>query len=303
MMNCGNLHQTYLVSILKYDMMNKIINTLSNWVDVIEYWWESKSTQRLASNFLVLSFTVGFLVYMLYHFHIIDIKNDFFTHPFFAIEISFTLLLLMELFSLIFVLPKSVSKSNNKQYELLSLIFLRSGFKEFSHVHHLSDWSLESEALRNMFAYSIGGLLIFVLVNWTYRLQRHVRLTADDHDQTVFIQFKKILALGLLLSFVAIGVFDVSQLMQTYHYVPSFELFYTILIFSDIMIVLYALRYSSKYIHIFRYSAFVLTTIFIRISFSLSTLGSIIVGVSGAVFVLLLTYAYNYFVQNPMEDS
>jgi hypothetical protein len=41
----------------------------------------------------------------------------------------------------------------------------------------------------------------------------------------------------------------------------------------------------------------VLATIFIRISFSLDTLESIAVGIGGAVFVLLLTLTYNYFVK------
>lgn len=279
--------------------MNKIANLLCILYDSIKESWESKRTQKFASNVLVLSFALGILFYALFLFEIVDVQNDFFTHPFFAIEVSFTLLLIMELFSLIFALSDSVAKSNIKQYELLSLIFLRSGFKEFSHIHNLSDWTLQSEPLINMFSYGVGGLLIFIVVNITYKLQKHVKLTADEDEQSAFIKFKKILSLLMIVSFIVIGVSDIKSLIQTGIYAQSFETFYTILIFSDIMIVLFALRYSSKYIHIFRYSAFVLATIFIRISFSLKTHESILVGLGGALFVLLLTYSYNYFLRKP----
>ncbi|MDH5598602.1 MAG: hypothetical protein OEY34_05730 [Cyclobacteriaceae bacterium] len=277
--------------------MRKIVVRLSDLYDLIKGLWETKAIKSSISNFLVLSFVFSVLLYILFQFGIIKTENEFFTHPFFAIEVSFTLLLIFELFSLIFVLPKSVASSNSKQYEILSLIFLRSGFKEFSHIHSLSDWTLKSEPLMNMFTYGIGGLVIFIIINFSYRMQKHVKLTPNEDDQTGFIRFKKVLSLMLLVAFFVIGVFDLRDLLMTGIYNQSFEMFYTILIFSDIIIVLFALRYSSEYLRIFRYSAFVLATIFIRISFTLNTRESVIVGISGALFVMLLTYSYNYFLQ------
>ncbi|NQY66823.1 MAG: hypothetical protein HRT72_03765, partial [Flavobacteriales bacterium] len=273
--------------------------------------WEGKSARRITSNLLVMSLILGFLFYGVIALGLIETSNDFFNHPFFAIEISFTLLLIMELFSLIFVLPKSVAQANLKQYELLSLIFLRAGFKEFSKIHHLHDWTLQSEPLMNMFDYGVGGLLIFIVVHYTYNLQKHVRVTSNEDDQVGFINFKKVLALILMIAFFIIGAYDVISFIQsgvnnlsfdTLAYNRSFEAFYTILIFNDIVIVLFALRYSSEYIHIFRYSGFVLATIFIRISFSLNSYQSVAIGLGGALFVLLLTFAYNRFVDQPIDD-
>ncbi|MDH5604232.1 MAG: hypothetical protein OEY51_09840 [Cyclobacteriaceae bacterium] len=259
--------------------------------------WESKVIKRHVSNFLVISFIGGVILYILLAFNLFTIKNDFFNHPFFAIEISFTLLLIFELFSLIFVLPRSVSRSNSKQYEILSLIFLRSGFKEFSHINSFSEWSLQSEPLVNMFVYGAGGLFIFIIINFSYRFEKHIKITSVEDEQTSFIAFKKTISLLLLIAFIVIGLLDIKHLFETGIYNQSFETFYTILIFSDILIVLYALRYSSDYLRIFRYSAFVLATIFIRISFSLKTHESVVIGIAGALFVLLLTSAYNYFLQ------
>lgn len=277
--------------------MQKIIAKISAFYDTIKDRWESKKSRVFMSNFLVLSFLIGIVFTILLKLQVVQLQSDFFKHSFFAIEISFTLLLIFELFNLIFVLPKSVAKSNNKQYELLSLIFLRSGFKEFSHIENLSDWSFASETLLNMLAFGLGGLLIFIIVNITDNLQKHVQLTANEVEQVGFVQSKKILALLLFFAFIVIGLLDLITLVNTGVYVQSFETFYTILIFSDILIVLISLRYSTEYLRIFRYSAFVLATIIIRISFSLKTYESVIVGVSGAVFVLLLTFSYNHFLK------
>tara|TARA_R110002020_G_scaffold82497_3_gene204336 strand:- start:169545 stop:170399 length:855 start_codon:yes stop_codon:yes gene_type:complete len=263
--------------------------------DKIHTIWFSNWGERWVSNILIFSFILGTLYYLAIISGWLVPTNEFFNHPFFAIEIPFTLLLIFELFSLIFSLPRSVAKSNSKQYEVLSLIFLRSSFKEFSHIDTLSDWSLNSEPVLNMFAYGVGGLLIFALVNHTYKLQSHVRITKNKSEQLSFIATKKLLALLLLAGFVIIGFNDLLYLFNTGTYHQSFESFYTILIFCDILIVLIALRYSTAYNVIFRYSAFALATIFIRISFSLDTIESIAVGTAGAVFVLLLTVTYNYF--------
>lgn len=282
--------------------MKSLLNPTTALYDTIKNFWESIYTQKLISNFLVLSFILGIVFYGLVKVGFVNPAQELFNHPFFAIEISFTLLLIFELFSLIFALPRSVAKSNSKQYELLSLIFLRSGFKEFSHIDNLSDWSLNSEPVLHMFAYGLGGLVIFVLISFTYRLQKHVKITTDENQQKRFIEVKKLLALFLLIAFLIIGILDLVTLFETGIYSQSFETFYTTLIFSDILIVLIALRYSTAYIRIFRYSAFALATIFIRISFSLDTYQSVLVGVLGALFVLLLTYSYNHFLSNTLKS-
>ena len=275
--------------------MNTLLYRTEKIYDQIRELWEDKRAQRWVSNFLVISFILGIAYYTLIAFNIIPPVSDFFEHPFFAIEISFTLLLIFELFSLIFVLPKSVASSNLKQYELLSLIFLRQGFKEFSHIEAITEWDLNSEPILNMFVFGLGGLAIFVLVSVTNRLQRHVKITSDHREQANFIRVKKLLTLLLLAAFLIIGIEDIYILFSTGEYQHSFDTFYTILIFNDILIVLIALRYSAAYVRIFRYSAFVLATIIIRLSFSLEAIESVVAGVSGAVYVLLLTLSYNYY--------
>ncbi|PCI09768.1 MAG: hypothetical protein COB73_04740 [Flavobacteriaceae bacterium] len=220
-----------------------------------------------------------------------------FKNPFFSIEIVFTMLLITELFGLIFMLPKSVAKSVGKQFELLSLIFLRDGFKEFSHIGSDFTWLNIKEPLLNMSIYGFGAIAIFAVLGYTYKLQKHIKLTHTEDDQEQFIRLKKLLALFLLVAFAIVGYMDIKALITTGAYLHSFKTFYTVLIFSDIIIVLIALRYTVNYYKIFRYSAFVLATILIRVSLSVKPFFDVIIGVVAALFILALTLAYNYFLK------
>lgn len=267
--------------------------------DKLKRIWESPTSNKLVSYSLVFIFVISVIISYLDRSNLISLGkfDEYFANPFFAIDISFTLLLILELLSLIFVLPKSVAKSVSKQFELLSLIFIRAGFKEFSHIENF-EWSTMSSSVINMFAYAFGALAIFIILGFNNKLQLHTRLTHSEDDQKEFIQAKKLLAIFLLIAFFIVGFYDTKTLIQTGNYLHSFHSFYTVLIFSDIIIVLIALRYTLNYYKIFRYSAFVLATILIRISLSIEVIYDVIIGVVTAFFVLLLTLTYNFFLKD-----
>ncbi len=284
-------------------MISKILHLSESIFDKFHKIWENSRFNKIISNALVIIFVLSVIISYLDRSKLISLGklDDFFSNPFFAIEIAFTLLLILELLSLIFVLPKSVAKSVGKQFEVLSLIFIRSGFKEISHIKDF-EWHTMTDSLINLFAYALGSLIIFVILGFNYRLQKHNRLTESENDQSEFIQTKKLLALFLMIAFVGVGIYDTSFLLETGSYLHSFHLFYSVLIFSDIIILLIALRYTLNYLKIFRYSAFVLATLLIRISLTIPPFYNVIIGVSSALFILLLTISYNYFL-NDLSDS
>lgn len=279
--------------------MNKILIASEKVFDFIMERVENKSTSRYISSFLVTTFIVCLILGYMVKLGWIPARelSKEFSDPFFAIEFAFTLLLLIEIFSLIFVLPNSVARSVGKQFELLSLIFIRSGIKEFSHIKNSFQAESLLTELYGMFSYAFGALLIFAIMGFTYKIQRHIKLTNIEDEQTKFVRSKKLLAIILLAIFVSIGIYDIKNLVHTGSYLKSFNVFYNFLIFSDIIIVLIALRYTMNYYRIFRYSAFVVGTILIRISLSAGMYYNVLIGVSSAFFIFLLTVAYNYFLK------
>lgn len=286
--------------------MSRILNISESLFARLRDSFESAGMNRFISKSLVVIFLIATLVNFLVKEAYISLGklNTYLGDPFFAIELCFVMLLMVELLSLVFILPKSVSKSVGKQLELLSLIFIRGAFKEFSHLQDdfIFDIYNLPDPLINMVCYAFGSLVIFVLLGFSNRLRKHTPLSKVEGDTTRFVQAKKMLSLFLFVAFIIIVLLDLLAFFQTGTYTPSFHTFYTILIYTDILIVLIALRYTMNYYHIFRYSAFVVATIFIRFALGLKPYYDVIVGIMAALFVFFLTLTYNYFLkEKPIE--
>ena len=286
-------------------MLKRTLTYTERLFDTCKQLYESKKSLYATSVVLVLAFVLCSTLSVLVISGYINLGyyQSKFENPFFSIEIVFTLLLIIELFGLIFVLPQSVAKSVGKQFELLSLIFLRDGFKEFSHIGINFSWEHMQYSLIPMVVYGFGAIVIFSLISITGTLQKRFKLTSTEDDQIQFIRLKKLLALLLLLAFAVVGFNDLKTLIITGSYLHSFQTFYTVLIFSDIIIVLIALRYTLNYYRIFRYSAFVLATILIRISLSAETYYNVAIGVTACLFVLALTASYNHFLKDISKNQ
>jgi len=286
-------------------MLKRTLTYTERIFDACKQFYESKKSLYATSVVLVLAFLLCSLLSVLVISGYINLGHyqDKFQNPFFSIEIVFTLLLIIELFGLIFVLPQSVAKSVGKQFELLSLIFLRDGFKEFSHIGTDFNWEHLQESLIPMVVYGFGAIIIFSIISVTGTLQKRFKLTSTEDDQIQFIRLKKLLAILLLVAFAVVGFNDLRIIVVSGSYLHSFQTFYTVLIFSDIIIVLIALRYTLNYYRIFRYSAFVLATILIRVALSAETYYNVAIGITACLFVLALTVSYNYFLKDISKNQ
>ena len=279
-------------------MINKVVQVF----DAINQLWHKRFTSKIVSTALILIFTGSILLVLTIDLNLI--QNNANLDYFLAIDASFTALLIFEILELIFVLPKSVADSVGKQFEILSIILLRSAFKEFGHVSPtLAVEDIDYLSLLPMSADALGALIIFMIIGFYYRLQRHERITQSEHDQLQFINFKKLLGLLLLVAFFLIGFMDIKSFIETGQYDPSFNSFYTLLIFSDVLILLYSLRYQSQYINLFRYSSFAFATILIRLSLSAPPYVNVIIGVVAGTFVLGLTFIYNTFREQQTNEN
>ena len=126
-----------------------MVKHLTRLFDKHVLFWENPKIIETISSFLVFIFITCGICSFLVNQNLISLGhfNSLFKHRFFAIEVVFTVLLIFELLSLIFVLPKSVTRSLGKQFELLSMIFLRDAFKEFSHLDEFILWNDSSKSI------------------------------------------------------------------------------------------------------------------------------------------------------------
>lgn len=271
---------------------------LEKWIefyDKCEDNWHSIQASKLTSNLVVLFFSIGIIITLLSHYQIINYQIG----KFFAIELAFSILLISEILGLVFILTHSVADSVGKQFEIISLILLRDAFKEMGHLPLDVEWNTETLLeLLPLLTDALGAVFIFLLIGLFYKAQKHVRITNSPQEQLRFIMLKKSVANVLLIVFISICIYDLINYFLTNHYQNDFNIYYTVLIFADILILIISLRYSNLYIHLFRYSSFALATVIIRLSLSAPKYYNVLLSVSAGLFVLLVTNTYNMLNKN-----
>ncbi len=277
----------------------KNISKLITIYDILEKRWEKLQSSHFISNVAVIFFILGIIGSLLSHFQIIHVKVG----RFFAIELAFAVLLFSEIFDLIFLLTHSVADSVGKQFEIISLLLLRSCFKELGHLPLDIVWDKNTlGALLPLIIDALGAVIIFLITVLFYKQQRHVQITKNDKERLQFIFQKKIVASFILLILFSFWAYIIVHYFTTSVVIDFFHNYYSILIFSDILILILSLRYSNLYIHLFRYSAFALATVILRFSLSAPKFFNVLLSVSAGLFVFIITMVYNFLNKKVVTD-
>ena len=276
--------------------MENLKLSLAHFFDSIHHKWESKKTHRWISFILVISFLISLFAALLYQ---IDWIPDNFKHflpnnIFQSIQISFTLLLLIEVIGLVFSIAYSVTSSLVKQLEILSLILLRNAFKLFGEFSMNEDWS-NLDPIVTMLSEAFGAAVIFSIILLINKTLKHAPITDDPGSQSQFIIFKKITALILFFVFISSGFTDMVLYIKHAQAFNFFKTFYTILIFTDIFLVLLSMRYNYSFIVVFRNSAYAVATIIIRMALSAPNYYNIVLGVLASLFILFVSFFYTKY--------
>jgi len=273
---------------------NKPIIFLIRRFDSYRKKWESAEFMRIVASILVVSYIGLLLLIGLKHLNILDeylyLVPD---NPFKSIELAFTLLLFFEVISLVFSIEKSISKSMSIQLEILSLILLRSAFKVFGEFYHSMDLIKIDESMLLMFADAFAALLIFIGIIVIKRIEKPLPSHLDISSLHRFINIKRLISLAMLLVFGVMILLDITFFILQKDMFDFFKDFYTVLIFTDILIVFVSLRYGNSYIVLFRNSGYALATVIIRIALSAKAPYNALLGLVATFFIIGIVLAYN----------
>lgn len=272
-----------------------------NGYDFLEKSWHSLQKSKIISNIVIVCFIAGLIASLVSHFQFINIKIG----KFFAIELAFSILLLIEVFDLFFIITHSVADSICKQFEIISLILLRSAFKELGHLPLNITWDAASlQSLMPIIVDAVGAVAIFLITIIFNSKQRHTQITSTEKDRLHFILQKKIVATLMILFFITQIIYSIILYFSSHTINQNiFSQLYTALIFSDILILILSLRYSSLYVHLFRYSSFALATVILRLSLSAPKYINVLLSISAGLFILLITEAYNFLNKKSVHNS
>ncbi len=273
-----------------------------------------KKSERVILSIAIASFIVHLIVIYLVDFGIIDLNttSDLLTSPIAAIYTPFSFILVYEVYLLVYYLPKSITTYTGKQYEIITLIIIRRLFKDLSNLTLSSDWFQIKYDLQ--FTYDlIASVLLFILIYQFYK-QNKIRYSSPVKNEleikgiSNFVKIKKTLATSLvpililvaIYSFVdwAIGLFDENTTTNvSFNDINNifFEQFFGILIITDVILLLFSLFHTDEFHKVIRNSGFIISTILIRLSFSVTGLLNTLLIVSAIVFGLLILIIHNKF--------
>lgn len=285
-------------------MKERLLTIINSLFDFLYKKIESTKGFKFISAFLAIIFVSSLMLTLINN--TIELPEYISKHIsdnyFFSVETVFMLLLTVEIIEMVFVLAHSTTNSIAKQFEIFSLILLRQGFKEFSHVELPIELDAVIIPIGNLLSDIFGALIIFAGVLVFTRMQKHKKITYTIEDNYSFISAKKGLALLMIAAFISIGIYDIVLHFSHNKTFEFFSMFYSILIFTDILIVIISLRYSHLYCVVFRNTGFALGTILIFFALSLPHYYDAVLGVIAMFFVISVSFIYNKFIFNRKLD-
>jgi hypothetical protein len=290
-------------------IVNQVASLINTAFDGIDRVWESSRMRRWIMWLLLVSFFGTLVLVEMERHHWLPalLAGVVPENHFYAVNLVFSVVLVIEVASLALSIAGSVANALGRQFEILSLILLRQAFKEFIYFNEPIEWSKVQGPIANMLSDAAGGLALFFAVWLYYRIQTHRAITNDPEERYRFVTAKKFLALLLLAVFAVMGVMHLASLLL-HHEVQSgshgfFDAFYTVLIFSDILLVLISLRYSSHYPIVFRNSGFALATVFIRLALTAPPFVNVGIALAAIAFAIGLSLAYRTFLGGAPEAA
>ena len=269
--------------------------------------------RKKVENLILILAGFGFIVHLLLIFlkeldliTVTDLNQELLNDPISAIYTPFSLILVYEVYLLLFYLPRSFTSCISKQFEIISLIVIRKIFKDIPLMDLNDNW-IFSEHNIELIVDLLGFLILFFLIYlFNKDTQKLPKKNITDPSLIRFISSKKIVSLSLLIvmSFMALKtlfewVFNIYS-NQTITQIDGlfFNKFFTLLILADVIILLISFRYTEEYSKLIRNTGFIISTILIRLSFSSSGYLTMILILTGVSFAYLILKIYNS-IENP----
>lgn len=278
-----------------------------------------EKSERVIIYITIVSFLLHLFVIFLVDMNIIHVhkKSPLLTNPIAAIYTPFSFILVYEVYLLIYYLPKSISTYIGKQYEIITLILIRRLFKDLSHLELSSNWFHLKYDLQ--FTYDvIATPILFLLIFLFYRLSQKKVVKEEDlpDDIQSFIRIKKLMAVILvpilvILAFYSFSFWILGNFTSLSHIVVAmkninhvfFDQFFTILILVDVLLLLFSFTHSDQFNIVIRNSGFIISTILLRLSFSVTGLMNIILILVAVTFGLVILWIHNQYDKNSIYKS
>ena len=283
--------------------MSKLLVISSNYFDAYFNPNKIRKVELLILRLAIFSFLAHLLIIFLGN-NVVYFKN--FQHSYLkAIYTPFSFILFYEVFLLVIIIPKSISEFIGKQFEVITLITLRSFFHDIADLDLIRAIDINNPFFVSLLYDLAAALLMLGFTILYYRIYQKNSVTDKNSELSNFISIKKLVSLGMILVLLILSVISLyqwgSQMIEalkvnsgypnpnTVFYVD----FFSIMIFVDVLLLIVSFTYHFSFFTIFRNASFIITTILIRISLTIDKPMNYIVVFIGFLFSIIVFYLYS----------
>jgi hypothetical protein len=279
-----------------------------------------EQTERIIIGIAIGSFVLHLIVIFLVNQKIIHVDSNLIKNPISAIYTPFSFILVYEVFLLVFYLPWSISNYIGKQYEIITLIVIRRIFKDIGNMELSSNWFNLQHDLQFTYDLATSVILFFLIQQFYLKIDSQSKKDFSETGKisakiTRFIQLKKIIAKILIPVVIVLALYAfinwiVTNQQSHWNDLPNFkninniffEDFFILLIIIDVILLLFSFFYSSSFHKIIRNSGFVVSTILIKLSFSVEGIINNALIIGAVVFGYLILLIHNSYSSRTIID-
>ncbi|MBC8155726.1 MAG: hypothetical protein H7Z72_22795 [Bacteroidetes bacterium] len=262
----------------------------------------------------IISFVFHLLLITLVDLDIVQL-NDYsklLTNPIAAIYTPFSFILIYEVYLLVYYLPKSTTIYIGKQYEIITLILIRRVFKDLSKLELTPNWFEEKNDLQLTYDL-VATVSLFFLIFVFYRLSLREEENPQQRNEPSlaiarFIKIKNIMAMCLIPTFLLLAIYSFSRWVYENFFVAGktidtvtdvnkifFSEFFTVLILTDVLILLISFLHTNKFSEVIRNSGFIISTILIKLSFGIEGLLNTFLIITAVLFGVAILGIHNQY--------
>ena len=283
-----------------------MLNFLSTYSQLFDRFLNPKRV-RMVELFILRLALLAFVLHLGFIFlanNMLYFKN--FQHSYLkAIYTPFSFILFYEVLLLVIILPKSISEFIGKQFEVITLITLRSFFHDIADLDLGKALSIQDVHLLSLVYDLIASLVMLAATMFYYKLYKNFQRFEPINDIQHFVAIKKIMAVLMMvilfiLSFSSLSSWlqDLFLAMQTNQNYPNpntvfYSDFFTIMIFMDVFLLIISFMYHFSFYLIFRNASFIITTILLRMSLTAEKPVNYFLIFVGFAFSILAYYFIN----------
>lgn len=282
------------------------MNTLRYFATVYDFLhskWDAKSTQKIIAFLLILIFVLSVLLVELNGSGILPKSVAVFIpqNHLAPITLVFSIVLFLEVIALLFTTAYSISKTLCMQLEILALILLRNAFKIVASANDVEKLALPH--FTEIIVSSTTGIILFICAVIGRRLTIQLAdILSDERQKLLYLHIRKTIAVFLLLWFVVLCVEKFYTLYILHAPERFFESIYSMLIIFDILILLISQYFIPSAFYMFRNSAFVLCTLFVRMALTAETYTMSALGLIAGIYTLFISWITRIMIQKKLVE-